>query len=273
MFVVLVILYVFQAFTNTNAAPFSVVSNIETQQQFCVCSNQRTIWDIIWSCLVTIFSCAWVSVHPNIPGPDDSRIKKALQRLELMFWSIVCPELITYWAARQWFAARRLANRYHGEPHMLNPHLTYTLYFAKYLEYGWMKTHGYFIQMGGFMLYDGDKAVGVLGPRQLEDLHTEGKIAIPLVKEEVIKDHSKGDGLSKALVIVQTTWFLMQCIARRAESPVITQFELVTVTLAALNGIMYYLWWNKPLDVQSNIPVYLLTHKPFDEEVSKSITV
>ena len=36
---------------------------------------------------------------------------------------------------------------------MLNPYLIYTLHFAKYVEYGWTKTHGYFIQMGGFMLY------------------------------------------------------------------------------------------------------------------------
>ena len=113
MFLVLAILYV--SFTNTSAAPFSIISNIEIQQQQSVYLHQRTIWDIIWSCLVTIFSCAWVSVHPNIPGPDDSRIKKVFQRLELMFWSIICPELITYWAAKQWFAARRLANRYRGQ--------------------------------------------------------------------------------------------------------------------------------------------------------------
>ena len=119
--------------------------------------------------------------------------------------------------------------------------------------------------MGGFMLYDGDKAVGVLGPRQLQDLHTEGKIAIPLVKEEAIEDRSKGDGLSKALVIVQTTWFITQCVARRTEGLVITQLELVTLAFAVLNGIMYYLWWNKPLGVQSTIPVYLLAPKPFDE--------
>ena len=118
--------------------------------------------------------------------------------------------------------------------------------------------------MGGFMLYDRDKAIGILGPRQLEDLFTKGKIAVPLVKEEVIKDRSKGDGLSKALVIVQTSWFITQCVARRAEGLIITQLELITVAFAILNGTMYYLWWNKPLNVQSTIPVYLLVHKPFD---------
>jgi hypothetical protein len=118
--------------------------------------------------------------------------------------------------------------------------------------------------MGGFMLYDGDKAIGVLGPRQLEDLHAEGKVAIPLVKESDIEDRSKGDALSKALVIIQTTWFVTQCIARNQEGLVITQFELVTAALAVLNGIMYFLWWHKPLNVQSSIPVYLLAVKQYD---------
>ena len=118
------------------------------------------------------------------------------------------------------------------------------------------------------MLYDGDRAIGILGPRQLEDLYAKGNIAVPCVKEEVIEDHSKGDGLSKALVIVQTTWFVTQCIARRAEGLPITQLELVTVAFAMLNGIMYYLWWNKPLNVHSTIPVYLLVPKPFNTSSS-----
>ena len=114
------------------------------------------------------------------------------------------------------------------------------------------------------MLYDRDKAIGILGPCQLEDLFTKREIAVPMVKEEIIKDRSKGDGLSKALVIIQTTWFITQCITRRAEGLIITQLELITVAFAILNGTMYYLWWDKPLNVQSTIPVYLLAHKPFD---------
>ena len=48
----------------------------------------------------------------------------------------------------------------------------------------------------------------------------------------------------------------MVCIARKAEDFAITQLELVTVALAVLNGVMYFLWWNKPLDVHSTIAVY-----------------
>ena len=126
MLLVSVILYLFHIFSNTNAAPLSVIANITIEQ--CTCPNQRTIWDIIWSCLVTIFSCCWVSVHPNMSGLDDSLIKKALQRLELMLWAIFAPELVIYWAAKQWLAARRLAKKYHGRPHITRAIDVHTLY-------------------------------------------------------------------------------------------------------------------------------------------------
>src|ERR1700733_9319055 len=27
----------------------------------------RTVWDIVWSCLVTIFACVWAALHPDVP--------------------------------------------------------------------------------------------------------------------------------------------------------------------------------------------------------------
>ncbi|KAF8961568.1 hypothetical protein BDZ97DRAFT_1921238 [Flammula alnicola] len=36
------------------------------------------------------------------------------------------------------------------------------------------------------------------------------------------------------------------------------ELELATLGFAVLNGFMYYFWWNKPLGVQTSVPVYLL---------------
>ena len=82
----------------------------------CICpADQRSIWDIIWSCLATIFACSWVSVHPNIPSPNESRWRIFLRRLELMFWAVIGPEMIITWALRQWLGARELEKDYKGE--------------------------------------------------------------------------------------------------------------------------------------------------------------
>jgi len=38
----------------------------------------------------------------------------------------------------------------------------------------------------------------------------------------------------------------------------VTELEVTTLAFAMITGIIYYLWWNKPLDVHCSVPVYLL---------------
>ena len=120
--------------------------------------------------------------------------------------------------------------------------------------------------MGGFTLFRGKKPKGVLLPGEMEDLLLEGRIDLPQITEEEIQDRSKSDGLSKALVIGQTSWFVAQCISRRAQGLILTELELITGALAALNGVMYFLWWNKPLDVQCSVPVHFLDEAKPEKE-------
>jgi len=47
-----------------------------------------------------------------------------------------------------------------------------------------------------------------------------------------------------------------QCIARGVQGLPITELELVTVAFAALNFVVYILWWDKPLNVQRGVRVY-----------------
>ena len=82
----------------------------------CICpADQRSILDILWSCLATIFACSWVSIHPNIPAPNESSWRILLRRLELMFWALFSPEMIITWAFRQWSGARHLEKLYRGD--------------------------------------------------------------------------------------------------------------------------------------------------------------
>jgi len=76
------------------------------------------------------------------------------------------------------------------------------------------------------------------------------------ISEEYIKDRSKGDILSKLIAILQTTWFILQCIARGQQKLTLTELELVTLALASLNAITYVFWWHKPLGVQVPIRIY-----------------
>ena len=109
--------------------------------------------------------------------------------------------------------------------------------------------------MGGFKLVDENGPVRTLAPHELQTLARKGDIDFPDITEREIQDRSKGDALSKGLVVIQTSWFILQCIARRIEHLPITELELVTLAFAALNFITYALWWNKPLDVQCPVRV------------------
>ena len=79
--------------------------------------------------------------------------------------------------------------------------------------------------MGGFMLMDGDKRKGVLSPDKLRNLLREGEIAFPSIREDEIEDRSKADGLAKGIAVLQTTWFIAQCISRPAQGLIITEIE------------------------------------------------
>lgn len=109
----------------------------------------RTVWNIIWSCLITIFACIWVAIHPNIPQPKipyrrppfEGPLPREWSRawIHLQAWTFGCfltdvfqhqlpevlsglgeklliallallaPEFIFVWALRQWLRARSLA--------------------------------------------------------------------------------------------------------------------------------------------------------------------
>ena len=88
----------------------------------------RTIWNIVWSCLVTIFSCTWVAIHPNVPCPKkrlangwaerciwNPLISFAEHRLPLFICALLVPEYMLAWAIRQFLSARKIAKENKSE--------------------------------------------------------------------------------------------------------------------------------------------------------------
>jgi len=196
----------------------------------------RSLADIIRSCVITILLCTWVSMHPNIPSPDERWPRIALRRLGLLLLALSVPEAIIAWAMRQRQAAAELAKKHKGE--------------------GWTITHGFFAIMGGFMEYEGNRPIRVLYPKLLKSYSLTGNGDFPRISRAEIEDKSKGDAISKGLVILQTGWFVAQCIARGVQGLPITELELVTVGFAVLNFGIYLLWWDKPQNVQRGVRVY-----------------
>ena len=111
-----------------------------------------------------------------------------------------------------------------------------------------------------------------LGPLTFERfkaLVQNPKFEFPVLTSAGIKDRSKSDALAKLIVIIQSTWFILQCIARGHQKLALTELELVTLALASLNAITFAFWWYKPLDVQEPVRVYLRTDPPRPLEMRK----
>jgi len=159
--------------------------------------------------------------------------------MAIMGYTLLAPEMVILWAGRQHYAARSLVKK-HGENRR------------------WTQAHAFFLIMGGFTLHEGGKPVRVLVAKELEELSSAGKIEWPTITEEEIADRSKGDYLSKTIVLSQTAWFIAQCIARGVYGLAVTELEVVTLAFAILTGVIYYFWWDKPLDVRCSVPVQLL---------------
>ena len=87
--------------------PFTLLYSRSTP---CDCGPQdRSLVDIVRSCVLTIFACVYTALHPNIPDPKANDWQKFLGRLKMSFYMLIAPEAVIWWAMRQWYGARRIA--------------------------------------------------------------------------------------------------------------------------------------------------------------------
>lgn len=77
----------------------------------------------------------------------------------------------------------------------------------------------------------------------------EGYLKLPEITSEEISDKSKANLLAKALVCLQTGWFVVQCLGRLGQGLPIKTLELITISYVWCTWAIYAQWLNKPLDV------------------------
>lgn len=107
--------------------------------------------------------------------------------------------------------------------------------------------------MGGFHFYDHGQPLHPLHPDEVLDLVRAGALVPPTADE--LNDRSKSDGLSKSVAVVQTLWFVTQCIARRIAHLPITSLEVMTLAYTVITLAMYTAWWLKPRNVSCPVRV------------------
>ena len=114
----------------------------------------------------------------------------------------------------------------------------------------WTETHAILTRMGGLRIKEEN------GSWTVSKYITQvpGDVRMPTIRE--IQDRSKGDAVAKAIAIIQTLWFAVQAAHRVSQGFIVTELELTALGHVVLNVLVYWCWWNKPLNLQFPIDVY-----------------
>ncbi|KZP12328.1 hypothetical protein FIBSPDRAFT_836378 [Athelia psychrophila] len=238
-----------------------VIDSATAEDSKCLdITHCRTLWNIVWSCLITILACTWVSIHHNVVLDSKSGINIAAlwERVWVTALTLLVPEFTVVWAVRQWIVWGVLRERYSGS----SP---------------WTTTHGFFVLMGGFYHFHGDEAHHPASREEVANMISEGSFAPPNIL--AIKGRGKRDVFSKTVTVLQMLWFVIQCIARGIQHLPITDLEIATLAYTTISVAMYRFWLNKPVNVSHPIqlkriegPVLQLRHFhwPSLEDVAKA---
>ena len=203
--------------------------------------NTRGTWDVIQTCVVTIFLCSWSSLCLNISADHNSRKTFLKNKFIWMLFTILYPEATVGTAWLQWLAARQCVEDFSA--------MGYTQ---------WTMRHAFFADMGGIILQAPDFPPFPIDCQQLIYLVRKGYLDYPKeIDAQTIWDKNKADGFARAVTIVQITWFAVQCIARGAQQLTLTTLELSTIAFILCTLHTFYFWHHKPLDAE--VPIVLKT--------------
>ena len=196
--------------------------------------NGRGTIDILWTSLFTIFLCTWTSLHLNVPAHKEKYWQQCSRKFRWMVQAIMAPEFVVAFATGQKVEAKR------------------SIEMWKRSGYDkWTMRHGFYANMGGFILHPKDSQPFPVNAKQLHYLVTRGYLEFPTITAKEVWDKSKQDAFQKTLTLLQTAWFVIQVLGRAIQQLPVTTLELTTFSFVFCTFASYYQWSHKPLDVES----------------------
>lgn len=229
-------------------------------------NTTRSSWDILWTCLTTIFVCTWVSLHLSL---FVYLSKPARTWLKLAGWlqTLICPEFFVIYAATDFYSARDIAARCNkafrvnlkeveseGTGTSLRNSLASeekSLGREDFRE--WTTTQGFCITMNGFELRTQDGWSYTINAQNILPLIEAGVVQPGDLNTEDINNRAKPDTVARVLATLQGIWVLINILARAGLHLPISPLELSTVAYVLCSLFLYTLWWYKPKDMETPI--------------------
>ena len=129
--------------------------------------NGRGTMDILWSSVFTVFLCSWTVLCLNLPTHYETEWSIIRRRIRWMFWAVAGPEFVLTAASGQWYSAKQSVHIFHS--------LGYT---------SWTLKHGFFADMGGFVLESKDFQPFPVNSKQLAYLVANGYTSLPDIQDK-----------------------------------------------------------------------------------------
>lgn len=237
--------------------------------------NSRSAWDILWTCLSTIFACTWTLLHMDVPRRNVSVARCTISKLRLWVLTTLAPELTFLFATGQLANARilqKVCNKVQktrdaesSEPKLWLPQRTRPLEQVENLDHvylhpvhtEWTLRQCFCVIAGGLVLQTQDQWIYTIQPRDMKPLIQAGILHCSDFRDQDIEDRAKADSFAKFFTVLQSTWFLCNVITRWAYDLPVSPIELSTVAYVACAILIYGVWWYKPKDMGTSIAVHL----------------
>jgi len=243
-------------------------SNANTKQGWTSSPDGRGTIDVLYSCGLTMFLCAWSILCLNVPSKDENTFQILWRKMSLTALGILCPELIFELAFGQWLSARQSVRDMNsigaGPAKAKRSRLEWVKnIFAKSRSSKsehvvsdrenetWTMKKAFFTDMGGFILGTREHSPFPLDAMQLHYLVSTNRMPLPKLAKREVEERNKVDGLLRTITLCQITWFMVNTLARRIQNLVITTAELTTVSFILCSLGTAFFWWHKPADALS----------------------
>ncbi|RGP63631.1 hypothetical protein FLONG3_9844 [Fusarium longipes] len=228
--------------------------------------NVRGTMDILQSCILTLVACIYTALHLDVPKKTTWQYL-LWDKLRWVLVTLFAPEVTVYIAAVQLRHAWMLKS-------------TLLKIRKEKQESRWSRDadfkidlkYCFFIVMGAvrfdvhdiLSFPDLNKSSRKYFDQHGVDRHSvrPGPAAIIRLAERGhwirirkvnIDDKSKANTIQKALVLLQVTWMVTQCLARRIYNLPLSLLEIHTIVHVICAMFLYACWFEKPLNIQEAV--------------------
>ncbi|XP_006455117.1 hypothetical protein AGABI2DRAFT_121061 [Agaricus bisporus var. bisporus H97] len=237
--------------------PLAIILYTRCEDDCMLVFHTQFILSLIMSCMTTICLTTAVAAHPDIPGPGES----SYSSLKKFIWPIIFPFGMLLKAFRQLLAARTIAQLYNearreevdnqklldSERNLRRSSLSKSHSNAQSAPpMEWTQTHGFYVVMGGLMLYKDKQPLYTLQYSTVERLHRTRQIDLPAISKRDILNRSKDGIVSKAMALFQVIYFIQDYVRRWKRERSVIDLELVTMVYIVINALTFVLYWHKP---------------------------